>query len=61
MNIDFSTLARALAAVSLGLAGTIMAGSGLFPQAAARYKERIPDTIVGLILVSVVSYIVGSF
>ncbi len=60
MSFNFQSLATALALVSLGLAGAIMAGSMLFPEAASRYKRQIPDVIVGLILVAASSYIISS-
>jgi hypothetical protein len=60
MNFNFQGLANALALVSLGLAGAILAGSMLFPETAARYKRQIPDVIVGLILVASASYIIGT-
>jgi len=60
MDFNFQGLANALALVSLGLAGAIMAGSMLFPEAAARYKRQIPDVIVGIILVGAAGYIIGS-
>jgi type IV secretory pathway VirB2 component (pilin) len=37
-----------------------MAGSMIFPQAAAQYKRQIQDVIIGLILVMVASFIVNS-
>ncbi len=60
MSFNFQSLASALALVSLGLAGAVMAGSMLFPEAASRYKRQIPDVIIGLILVAASSYIIGS-
>jgi len=60
MNFNFQGLANALALVSLGLAGAIMAGSMLFPDAAARYKRAVPDVITGLILVAASTYIIGT-
>ncbi len=61
MAIDFTGIARALATISLGLAGVIMAGGMIFPEAAAKYKRQIPDVIIGLIIVSIAGYVVGSF
>lgn len=61
MSINFQGLANALALVSVGLAGAIMAGSMLFPDAAAKYKRQLPDVFIGLIMVSAASYLVGSF
>lgn len=61
MNFNFQGLASALALVSLGLAGVIMAGSMLFPQTAAQYKRQIPDVFVGLILVAAAAYIISNF
>ena len=48
MSFNFQGLANALALVSFGLAGAIMAGSMLFPETAARYKRQIPYVIIGL-------------
>lgn len=61
MSINFQGLASALALVSVGLAGAIMAGSMLFPEPAAKYKRQLPDVFIGLILVSVAGFLVGSF
>jgi len=61
MNFNFQGLANALALVSLGLAGAILAGSALFPETAARYKRQIPDIFVGLILVASAAFIIGQF
>lgn len=61
MNFNFQGLANALALVSLGMASVVMAGSMLFPEAAARYKRGIPDIFIGLILVSAAAYIIGQF
>lgn len=61
MNFNFQGLANALALVSLGLAGVVLAGSMLFPETAARYKRQIPDIFVGLILVASAAFIIGQF
>lgn len=61
MSVNFQGIATALATISLGLAGVIMAGSMLFPQAAAQYKRQIPDVIIGLILVAIATFVVSSF
>lgn len=61
MDFNFQGIANALALVSFGLAGAVMAGGMLFPQAASQYKRQLPDVIVGLILVSAASYIIGQF
>ncbi|MCX7756106.1 MAG: hypothetical protein N2117_12825 [Anaerolineales bacterium] len=58
MSFNFQGLANALALVSLGLAGAVMAGSMLFPEAASRYKRQIPDVIIGLILVAAAAFII---
>jgi hypothetical protein len=58
MDFNFQGLANALALVSLGLAGAVMAGSMLFPQAASQYKRQIPDVIIGLILVAAAAFII---
>ena len=55
MDFDFQTLAIALAGVSLGLIGVVMAGSAFFPQIAEQYKNQITNVIVGVILVGVAS------
>lgn len=59
MDFNFQGLANAFAAVSLGIAGAVMAGSMLFPETAAKYKRQIPDVIIGLVIVSSVSFIIG--
>jgi type IV secretory pathway VirB2 component (pilin) len=60
MDFNFQGLATALATISFGIAGLVMAGSMIFPQAAAQYKRQIQDVIIGLILVMVASFIVNS-
>ncbi len=60
MEFDFKGLALALAVISLGLIGVVMAGGALFPEQAEQYKRHIPGVITGLILVSAASFIVSS-
>ena len=60
MDFDFQTLAVALAGISLGLIGVVMAGSAFFPQIAEQYKNQITNVIVGVILVGVASFIVSA-
>lgn len=59
-EFDFSTLALGLAAVSLLLSGALMAGGALFPDLSIRAKrEYIPNTIIGLVIVGIASFIIG--
>lgn len=59
-SFDFSSLAVGLAAISLGLVGTIMAGSMLFPEVAERYKQRIPTILIGVVIVAVAGFILAA-
>lgn len=61
MDFDFTTLARALAVLSIGGIGVMLAGSFLWPQAAEQYKKQINNVIIGVILVGVASALVGYF
>ena len=59
-EFDFTTLALGLGAVSLMLSGAIMAGGMLFPGISEKAKrEYIPNTIVGLVIVGIASFIIG--
>jgi hypothetical protein len=60
MDFNFQGLAYGLAWLSLGIAGSVLTGSMIFPQAAAQYKRQLVDVIVGLILVASASFIVNS-
>ena len=60
MDFDFQTLAIALASISLGGIGAIMAGYFLFPETAEKYKKQIPTVLIGLILVVISSVLVGA-
>lgn len=59
-EFDFQTLAFTLAAISFGMIGAIMAGSGFWPETAERYKKNIPTVITGLVLVGVATFLVGA-
>jgi len=59
-TFDFAGLALGLAAISLGLAGTILAGSSLFPELAETAKRTwIPNTITGLVVVGIAAFVIG--
>jgi hypothetical protein len=61
MEFDFRALAFALAAVSLGGSGAILAGAFLFREWAAReMKDTLPMVIIGLVLVGVSGVILSS-
>jgi len=61
-DFDFSNLALALGAISLGIAGVILAGSALFPELAENAKRTwIPNTIIGLVVVGIAGFIVSTF
>jgi len=57
-EFDFRPLALALAGISLGLIGAIMAAAAFFPDLAERYKKQIPTVILGLVLVAVAGFII---
>jgi hypothetical protein len=60
-DFDFQTLALGLAGVSLGGIGALMAGAFLFTEQAEKAKRTwLPTTIIGLILVGVASFIIGT-
>ncbi len=61
MDFDFQGLAFALAAVSFGGIGTVMAGYFLFPEIAERYKKQIPTVLIGLVLVMISATLIGAF
>ena len=61
MEFDFQTAALGVAALSLGLIGMIMAGSALWQEQAEKYKKLIPQTIIGLVIVTVASTLLGFF
>lgn len=57
-NFDFKALGLAMAAISFGLIGVLMAGAAFFGEAAERAKRTwLPVTIQGLILIGVSSFI----
>ena len=59
-EFDFATLALGLGSISLLLCGVLLAGSALFPDLSVRAKrEYIPNTIIGLIIVGIASFIIG--
>jgi F0F1-type ATP synthase membrane subunit c/vacuolar-type H+-ATPase subunit K len=57
---NFKGLAILLAGLSVGLIGLIMTGAAFFPEVAEQYKRQFTTVIVGVILVSVASAIVGA-
>ena len=60
-GFDFAAVAIILAGISFGMVGLILAGSALFPEVAEQYKRRIPNILIGLILVGVSSALVAAF
>ena len=60
-DFDFSGVAIILAGISFGMCGLILAGSALFPEVAEQYKRRIPNILIGLILVGVSTALVAAF
>ena len=59
-EFDFATLALGLGSISLLLCGVLLAGSALFPGTSEKVKrEYIPNTIIGLIIVGIASFIIG--
>jgi hypothetical protein len=59
-SFDFQGLAIALAGISLGGIGAIMAGYFLFPEIAERYKKQIPTVIIGLVLVAISGVLISA-
>ena len=57
MDVDFTSLAIALGAISLGGIGALMAGYFFFPEIAEKYKRQIPTVIVGILLTMVAGVI----
>lgn len=61
MDFDFQGLAYALAAVSFGGIGAILAGAFLFPDWAAKaMKTTLPMVLIGIVLVGVSGIILAS-
>jgi hypothetical protein len=58
---NFRTIALALAVISIGMAGVMMAGAMLWPEQAERYKSQIPTVLIGLVLVGVSSSLIAAF
>lgn len=59
-TFNFNRLALGVGVISLSLCGVILAGSFLFPEAAEQAKRTwIPNTIVGLVIVSIAGFIIG--
>ena len=57
-DFDFTVLGYALAGLSLGLIGVLMAGTVLFPEMAEKAKRNwLPTVITGVILLGVAGYI----
>lgn len=60
MDVEFTDLALALGAISLGGIGALMAGYFFFPEVAEKYKRQIPTVIVGILLTMVSSIIIAA-
>ena len=60
-DFDFAGVALILAGLSFGMIGLVLAGSGIFPDVAERYRRQIPNILIGLILVAVSSVLVAAF
>ena len=59
-TFNFKALGLAMAAISFGLIGVLMAGAAFFGEAAERAKRTwLPVTIQGLILIGVSSFIMS--
>jgi len=61
VKFDFTKIAIALAAISVGGIGMVMAGYFLWPDQAQKYKKEILTVIVGLVLVALASGLVSVF
>jgi multidrug transporter EmrE-like cation transporter len=60
-DFDFATLGYALAGLSLGLIGALMAGTVLFPEMAEKAKRTwLPTVITGVILIGVAGFLLGA-
>jgi len=59
--MDYKGIAIALAVISIGMAGVMMAGAMLWPEQAERYKGQIPTVLIGLVLVGISSSLVAAF
>lgn len=59
---DFMPIGIIVGAISLGIAGVILAGSALFPELAENAKRTwIPNTIIGLVVIGISGFIIASF
>ncbi|MEM9773386.1 MAG: hypothetical protein AAF902_02315 [Chloroflexota bacterium] len=59
---DFAAIGIVVGTISLGIAGVILAGSALFPELAENAKRTwIPNTIIGLVVIGIASFIIGAF
>ncbi len=59
ININFTALGLAMAAISFGLIGLLMTGAAFFGEQAEHAKRTwLPTTIQGLILIGITSFII---
>jgi hypothetical protein len=58
---DFEGLAILFAGISIALIGLVMAGGAFWPEISERYKRQLTGVIVGVVLVTLASTIVGAF
>ena len=49
------------AGISIALIGLVMAGGAFWPEISERYKRQLTGVIVGVVLVTLASTIVGAF
>lgn len=60
-DFDFAALGYALAAISFGLIGALMAGAVLFPEMAEKAKRTwLPTVITGLVLIGIASFLLSA-